>query len=201
MPLFTIGHSLHSMQVLLALLEQHAIEVVGDVRSLPGSRHAPQFNAAPLRQALQDKGLRYLFLGRELGARRQESPLPDAAGLPFAQLSKEADFRATLDLVCQWGKEQSLALLCAEKDPASCHRGLLIGRLLQEQKVPVQHILADGGLLCQEELEDTLLQQFYLPSGDLFRNREDCVAEAYALQEQRLKKRRAMRTISGSLQG
>jgi len=190
MPVFTIGHSLHSLEGLISLLERHAIEMVGDVRSLPASRHAPQFNAAPLSQALRGKGLLYHFLGRELGARRPSGPQPDATNLSFAQLSQEADFRAALHKLGQWGQRQALALLCAEKDPASCHRGLLIARLLHAQNLPVQHILADGSLLGHAALEEALLLQFHLPPGDLFRSREECLAEAYALQEQRLKKKR-----------
>ena len=67
--LFTIGHSNHPIAHFLALLQQHAIAALADVRSVPYSRRHPQFSRAPLAQSLAAAGIDYLFLGDELGAR------------------------------------------------------------------------------------------------------------------------------------
>ena len=71
-PLFTIGHSDHDNQRFLDLLKAHSIQAVADVRSSPFSRRLPQFNQGSLRDSLRQAGIKYVFLGRELGARRSE---------------------------------------------------------------------------------------------------------------------------------
>src|SRR5215469_10403560 len=77
---YTIGHSSHSAELFLALLANHAIQVVVDVRSAPYSRYAPQFDREILQRALGQGGFRYLFLGRELGGRPANQDYYDADG-------------------------------------------------------------------------------------------------------------------------
>jgi uncharacterized protein (DUF488 family) len=69
MELFTIGHSNHSIDAFIALLQQHGITAVADVRSHPYSRFLPHFNQSALKAALLNAGIQYVFLGKELGAR------------------------------------------------------------------------------------------------------------------------------------
>ncbi|HEY9694894.1 MAG TPA: DUF488 domain-containing protein [Oculatellaceae cyanobacterium] len=69
MDLLTIGHSNHTIDKFIALIEQHGVTAIGDVRSHPYSRFLPHFNRLALKEALEKKGIRYIFLGRELGAR------------------------------------------------------------------------------------------------------------------------------------
>lgn len=64
---FTIGHSKHDPGHVVDLLTQHAIDVVVDVRSVPRSGYSPQFNQAPLMRLLAEQGIKYLFLGDQLG--------------------------------------------------------------------------------------------------------------------------------------
>ena len=71
-PLFTIGHSTHPWERFAALLRRHAIETVADVRSVPASRRSPHFAKSRLDRSLAAEGIRYVFLGAELGARRAE---------------------------------------------------------------------------------------------------------------------------------
>ena len=68
--LFTIGHSTHSWEQFYELLRHHCIAAVGDIRSSPYSAWLPQFNRDPLDRTLREAGIRYVFLGDELGARR-----------------------------------------------------------------------------------------------------------------------------------
>src|SRR5258708_18372462 len=70
--LFTVGHSNHSIERFMELLRQHDIEVIVDVRSNPASSRNPQFNRESLKASLGEAGIKYLFLGKELGARRSE---------------------------------------------------------------------------------------------------------------------------------
>ena len=70
--LFTIGHSNHSFDEFLDLLQQREIEKIIDVRSAPYSRYSPQFNKSALEKSLKCRGIGYIFLGKELGVRRVE---------------------------------------------------------------------------------------------------------------------------------
>ena len=67
--LFTVGHSNHALDVFLTLLQKHEIQVLADVRSSPYSRYVKHFDREELEQAIKDAGIKYLFLGRELGGR------------------------------------------------------------------------------------------------------------------------------------
>ena len=67
--IYTIGHSKHPIERFIALLQQHGIDALADVRSTPYSRFNPQFNKEKLQTALAAGGVRYVFLGEELGAR------------------------------------------------------------------------------------------------------------------------------------
>ena len=70
--IYTIGHSTHSMDAFISLLEKHHIDAVADVRSVPYSRWQPQFNRESLQSALGDHAIAYVFLGKELGARSDD---------------------------------------------------------------------------------------------------------------------------------
>ncbi|MGY2725607.1 hypothetical protein ACVW0B_002126 [Thermostichus sp. MS-CIW-23] len=76
--------------------------------------------------------------------------------------------------------------MCAEKDPIECHRSLLVARKFFQSGIPVNHILANGSLETHEALESRLLALCKLPEGDLFRSREEFIAEAYLIQGRRV---------------
>ena len=71
-PVLTIGHSAHPLETFVGLLQRHEVNVLADVRSAPYSRFHPQFNREALAQELEGHGIRYFYLGRELGARSDD---------------------------------------------------------------------------------------------------------------------------------
>ena len=79
--IFNVGHSTHSLETFLDLLQSHKIDVLLDVRSKPFSRFSPQFNKEELEKAVRARGIKYLFLGKELGGRPQDSEFYDAKDL------------------------------------------------------------------------------------------------------------------------
>lgn len=143
--LFTIGHSNHPLSRFLELLALHEIQLVCDVRSTPYSRFNPQFNREPLGAALEARGIGYLYLGESLGGKPRESGYPADAAARFALIAAGMRFREGLDRLLRESRARRTAIMCAEKDPARCHRGLLICPNLP-QDVTVRHILADGSL-------------------------------------------------------
>src|SRR6266446_3826961 len=97
--IFTVGHSTHSSGGFLALLRQHGISAVLDVRSTPYSRAQPQFNRETLTQDLRENGIRYVFLGEQLGARSKDANCYVDGQVQYRLLAKTDAFRAGLERV------------------------------------------------------------------------------------------------------
>jgi len=164
--ILTIGHSNHKLAHFLALLEGAGVSAVADVRSRPVSRWVPHFNRVPLQAALAERGISYLFLGRELGGRPDDPALMTGGKPDYVAMGKTPAFAAGLTRVIEAGTTDRVALLCAERDPIDCHRFLLVGRELAARDVQVAHILANGEL---EPHADTERRARNDAPGDLFR--------------------------------
>jgi uncharacterized protein (DUF488 family) len=153
MTIWTVGHSTHELPVLLGLLRGAGIEVVADIRSQPFSRWNPQFNRERLRVALGDAGLRYVFLGAELGGRPPEAEFYDGGGhVLYGAVARTERFNSGLERLLYGAGEYRVAMLCSEEDPARCHRRLLVGRVLVGRGVEVVHIRGDGSVVTDRQL-------------------------------------------------
>jgi uncharacterized protein (DUF488 family) len=144
---YTLGHSNHDLETWLALVRKHEIEVVVDTRSSPYSKYVPQFDRELIQRSLEEAGIRYLFLGAELGGRPANPTYYDAKGrVLYSHLRGDARFQAAIArLEIDIGRSH-VALVCGEEDPAHCHRRLLIGRVLTEHGHTMLHIRGDGRL-------------------------------------------------------
>ena len=185
-PVLTIGHSTHSPEAFVALLRKHGVAAVADVRSAPYSRFNPQFNREGLEQDLIARGMTYVFLGRELGARSDDRSCYENGRVQYARLARTDLFRRGIDRVVAGANEHRVALMCAEKEPLECHRTLLVARALAERGVLVGHILADGRLEAHEATIERLFGLLGLPDRDLFRSKEELIAEVLVRQEERV---------------
>ena len=181
---FTVGHSTHPVERLIELLKQHSITAVCDVRSKPYSRMNPQFNREILRDALRAEGIAYVFLGEELGARSNDKSCYRDGQVQYDLLASTASFKQGLKRVRDGADKYRVALMCAEKDPLQCHRTILVSRHLVEQGIEVGHILADGSIEPHEKSIERLMNVLRLPQSDMFRSREEIVADAYRMQGQ-----------------
>lgn len=182
--IYTIGHSTHSVEKLLALLHQNSISAVADVRSIPYSRANPQFNRESLDLTLRTQGIRYVFLGEELGARTKDKTCYENGRVQYDLLAQTEAFRVGLERIKKGSKLFRLVLLCAEKDPIQCHRMLLISRCLIERGIPVSHILETGACESQEQATSRLLARFGIAELDLFRSRQASIIEAFKRQSE-----------------
>lgn len=183
---FTIGHSIHSIEAFVALLKQHGITALADVRSAPYSRYNVHFNKDALEKALKAEGIKYVFLGRELGARSDDRSCYERGRVRYPLLARTVLFRQGIERVMTGAKDFRIALMCAEKEPLECHRTLLVARALDNLGVPIQHILADGQLESHRDAMLRLLDLVGLPREDLFRSTEELLAEAIARQEEKV---------------
>lgn len=159
--IFTIGHSRHPAAHFIAVLACHQIQVVVDVRSQPHSRFSPQFNKNQLEQALNEQGLEYVFLGKQLGGRPERSEFYNADGsLDYERRAVEQDFLDGIEEVLRLAADKRVAILCAEEDPEKCHRWLLVGKTLAARGISVIHIRGDGRATPAEPCQQmTLFEQ------------------------------------------
>jgi uncharacterized protein (DUF488 family) len=184
--LYSIGHSDHSLEDFCALLRRHAIDAIADVRSNPYSRRHPQFNREPLKAALREAGVSYAFLGRECGARSQDPSCYAQGRVQYERLARTALFREGLSRIRAGADNFTLALMCAEKDPLTCHRTILVGRALVDQGLQVRHILADGSVELHAAALARLRRELDLQHPDLFCSDAELEALAYREQEARI---------------
>lgn len=150
--IFTIGHSNHEIGAFLELLLRHGITALADVRSHPFSRRYPQFDKATLTSALTGANLRYVFLGDALGARPRDPACYTDGRADFDRIRASTAFSDGLRRVREGSREFRFCLMCAERDPAACHRALLVGQALHESHSKIAHILADGSIEAHDDL-------------------------------------------------
>ena len=143
--LYTIGHSNHSIEKFLSLLESHGITLVADVRTHPYSKYCNQFNREILSARLQAENIKYIYLGKDLGGKSKDF-------VDYKQLANRQEFRQAIMHLIKASEGNRVALMCAEKDPITCHRFTLVCRALKAEGLHIRHILEDGSI---EENSDT----------------------------------------------
>ena len=149
--IWTVGHSNHDFKHFARLLAPERIEFLVDVRSFPYSRYAPQFSRDALETSMPPMGVRYLFLGEELGGRPTREDQYDAEGHAlYGPMSGEEPFTDAIERLIAGARRHRLALLCSEADPQHCHRRLLVGKVLTDRAVQLRHILTDGSVRAED---------------------------------------------------
>ena len=184
--IFSIGHSNHSIDKFLSLLESSEINMVVDVRSAPFSRMFPQFNQETLKKSLSENSIGYLFLGDQIGGRSNDpEDYVDGQVLYKALANKEA-FKTGMERLKEGSAKYRIALMCSEKEPLDCHRTLLVSQTLASSDIVVGHIHADGTVEVHGDALVRLLSLHNLSSPDLFSDDTGRVQEALTLQEKKI---------------
>jgi uncharacterized protein (DUF488 family) len=149
---YTIGHSRHPWDKFLALLRRHGIVRVVDARSRPFSRFSPHFNRERMKAALEAAGIAYEWRGETLGGRPADPRFltPDGALDRDALWGWDA-LQADLEAVAARAPTERQALLCAEENPATCHRRTLLTPPLVKRGLEVLHIRGDGRVEIERE--------------------------------------------------
>jgi uncharacterized protein (DUF488 family) len=159
------------------------VTALADIRSSPASRFSPHFNKAALAATLSDRGIAYLFLGRELGGRPARAELYTRGTADYEKMGASPEFAEGLRQLEEAAKQHRVALMCAEANPLDCHRFLLVARVLAERGADMRHILPEGSIITQEQAEDRLLEAEGLADPDLLaRSRAARLAEAYRVR-------------------
>ncbi len=181
-PLFTIGYSPHTQESFLNFLKKYKITSLADVRSEPFSKYKPEFNKNTISAFLNKNGIRYVFLGDECGARIKAQECYINGKAEYKLIAKHPVFLHGLERIKRGLATQTIALMCAEKDPIQCHRTILICRNLRNESIEISHIMHDGSQENQKNAENRLLRLFHLDLPDLFRNDKEKLEEAYDRQ-------------------
>lgn len=194
--LYTVGHSNRTLDEFLSLLTENEVTAIADVRSSPYSRMNPQFNRDQLKRSLQEKNIAYVFLGQELGARRDEECCYEDGVARYELIAKTEAFIDGLKRIRDGSQSHRIALMCAEKDPLTCHRTILVCRHLKDE-IAITHIVTEGRLETQEEAENRLLRTLNMDDRVLFESRDELLSEAYEKQGDKI----AYRNVANSTPG
>jgi len=146
--IFTVGHSTLPLDTFIALLHHYDIECLADIRSVPRSRHNPQFNADVLSHALKSEGIDYRPLPALGGLRHSRKDSPNTGWRNegfrgFADYMQTAEFEDGLRSLIAMGRSRRTAIMCAEAVPWRCHRSLVADALVV-RGIPVIEILSES---------------------------------------------------------
>lgn len=178
--ILTVGYSTHEWPDFLALLRGAGVTAIADVRSHPTAR-LPSYRQENLAPALRAEGIAYVFLGDELGARRVETECYIDGRADYGRIETLPKFREGIARLERGAAEHTIALMCAEKEPLDCHRGVLISRVLSAESWQVGHVLADGSVEPHATTEDRLVEMVGVdPLLDGFAGRDKLVTRAYS---------------------
>lgn len=142
----TIGHSTLELAKFIQLLQGHGVTLLADVRTVPRSRHNPQFDRETLPGALRAAGIDYVHLPGLGGLRHARADSPNmawrnASFRGFADYMQTDEFARNVNELIELAHEKRTALMCAEAVPWRCHRSLIADALMV-RGVPVEHIMS-----------------------------------------------------------
>ena len=191
MEIYTIGHSNYTMERLIDMLEYYNINCVVDIRGTPYSKYNIQFDKETIRYTLTNAGFVYIYMGKELAAKRIRNNYYNNEGYSnFEEVIKEEEFKRGVERLkngCEKGYK--IILLGAMQDPIRCHRSILVGRELVKNDFDVKHILDDYSIVTQDDIEEMLLNKYFsnrnqitiedLTGNSL--NNEEMINEGYKL--------------------
>ena len=145
--IFTVGHSTLAIERFIALLGVYGIECVADIRTVPRSRHNPQFNADSLDRAVEAAGIGYAHLAALGGLRHPRKDSPNTGWRNdsfrgYADYMQTQAFGSELERLIGISREQRVAIMCAESVPWRCHRSL-VADSLTVRGIPVIEILSE----------------------------------------------------------
>ena len=167
MKIYTIGHSTHPIAYFIAMLKSFDIQVMADIRSMPGSNKYPQFNQSALDGSLKEAGIKYIHIP-ELGGRRK--PRPDSvnttwhnkAFMGYADYMETAEFKTAMEKLEQIATQQRVAYMCSEAVWWRCHRSL-VSDYLKVRGWEVLHIMD-----ISKSMEHPYTAPAHLVQGNLF---------------------------------
>ena len=196
--IYTVGHSIQSIEEFYEMIYKYGIDCVIDVRSMPFSQHAPQFNKDLLKLFLNKYNIIYAHFGTEFGARRTDCLVPTIKdGVYVKQVNFEKgvftdDFqRGIRRLNMALSQGRTISLMCTESNPLDCHRFSFISRYLFDNKYDVAHITRDKltkeiVARSHEYFENCMIKEYLSKKNHVLREiGTNLFGESYSKEEQR----------------
>lgn len=163
--IYSLGYGNRTPEQLFDLVRAKGCQYLIDVRSIPYSKYHRQYNRESLEQLCTEYGLKYLYLGDQLGGKPEKGELDEFGRADYEKMTQRPGFQEGIDRLKK-AKSQgySVALMCAELRPETCHRTRLIGTALSKRGLEVQHIDENANQITQSEA----LGRFNNGQDDLF---------------------------------
>jgi uncharacterized protein (DUF488 family) len=167
--MYSIGHSTHPLPMFVESLHRYNINVVADIRSMPFTRYASQFNKLPFQAYLKQQNIQYVPLGDELGGKRVEEDVYTNNAVDFSKLSILPLFISGITrLKLGFDKGYTIAIMCSEANPAQCHRFALVTKILKDTyAIDVNHILPNNTVISHSELEQRVITAYTMQRATL----------------------------------
>ena len=145
--IYAIGHSTRSAEKFTQILRANSVTLLADIRTVPRSRHNPQFEGNALERSLKEAGIGYIHL-KGLGGFRH--PRKDSVNVGwrnasfrgYADYMETEEFQIALATLVELSKAQSMAIMCAEGNPFRCHR-ILVADALVVRDIRIVHISSE----------------------------------------------------------
>ena len=146
--MFTVGHSTLPIERFIALLQTYGVKRLVDIRSIPRSRHNPQFNDTSLAESLTARRIEYAHIQALGGLRRAHKDSPNTGWRNkgfrgYADYMQGEEFRDALETLIRMSRQKRAAIMCAEAVPWRCHRSLVADALIV-RGIPVVEILSES---------------------------------------------------------
>lgn len=194
MEIYTVGHSNMTEEEFINLLKKYEINCIVDVRSFPKSKYVSHFDKENISKYLKKNNIVYIYMGKELGARRDSPSLYNDDGiLDFEKVKRSQQFLNGIDRIKKGLKKgYKVSLMCSEKYPQDCHRSILIGKYLKDNDFKVKHIDENGEIKSQEDIEEILMDKHFPDRNqmNLFKNKTEDETEkiqkVYALSNRKI---------------
>ncbi|WP_297273548.1 DUF488 domain-containing protein [uncultured Bacteroides sp.] len=196
--IYTVGHSIQSIDEFYEMLYNYGINCIIDVRSIPFSQRVPQFNKEVLKQFLNRCGIIYAHFGTEFGARRTDCLIHiikdgiDIQQVNFEKGTTTFDFQRGIQrLNNALSQGRTICLMCTESNPLDCHRFSFISRYLYDNNYDVAHIVRDKltkkvTLKSHKELEICMIKEYLSKKNHELREvGTNLFGESYSKEEQR----------------
>lgn len=155
--LYTIGHSNHSLEDFLELLDHNGIKKLVDVRSVPYSKYSPHFNKNEIKKSLEKNGVNYFYMGNKIGGRPSNESYYKDGKVMYNLVEMDENYKEGINNLEELIKDRRTVLMCSEEDPHRCHRHILITPTLLKKGYDISHIRGNGETEEVKDRQITLL--------------------------------------------
>ena len=186
---FTIGYSgFPDQKDFIQCLKINKIRLLIDVRSSPFSAYYQQYDKPVIAELLKSNGIQYRNFAREFGARQENKEFYRNGRLDFELFTKSAQFLEGVEKIkLAIERGYSPALMCAEKEPSTCHRTIMVSRHFYEKGFPVCHLMPDSKTKTQQDIETELLDTYFKNRNQVslfeeYKSDDVLIPEAYKMR-------------------